>query len=992
MSYMFFKANEFNQPLNNWNVSSVTLMSTMFYQAYDFNQPLSFWNTSSVTDMENMFLEATNFNQDLGNWNIESVTNMNNIMLGGTLGTSNYDSLLTGWLGSPTLGSELVTNGDFATDSDWSEDGGAAAWSIANGKANCVVNSSTRFFQQSNALPTSGAGKIYEIVYTISGMTQGQLQINIGGYTATPARTSNGTYNETLKITNASSIKSVYLQSSANTIGSIENISVKEVFNAPPTDLVPNFGNSEYELYGDAETARNELVNNYGWTITDGGGVLPTDESFEFSVDTNSQTLGSEDVVNGDFSDGTSGWIPNPDTTLSLNNNELDIQSLPAGGQYGAVATEVNFVSGKKYLITINVVSCNQPNHIRVGGTNSTGSYSQNIWESGDIGIGTSSIVWTAIGDRTYISVGGRNDVTTLVIDFLSVKEVISDTDQFQLPLISSGDINMVVHWGDTTTSNITSYNQAETLHTYPSAGTYTINIYREVRGWKFNEGGDRLKMGAISNWGGFNVTNSSSFYGCSYMTCTATTAPVISATNLQQTFRDCNAFDGAVGNWDVRNVTDFYTMFFRCFGFNQPLNNWDTSSSARTRYMFYNCYEFNQPINNWDMKSVGDMGYMFSDATNFDQNISQWDITSIIDNSTSSMGGFMLGVTLSTTNYDELLMQWEDSGSVQEPELVSNGDFSEEGVELVDNGDFAIYEDATDSNLDGGVQFDDWNVNPDNGKRKLTTIANGFINEVIEKQTQYWQQRVTQDVSGVLEVGKYYRFKATFITSDGSNLRVAVQNLNSSYTQVGGNYATEAGISQSIDLFFKCTHINSQYIQIFPSPTQEIGESFSLQNVSLKEVGQDWTVSNTDANNYVVFNGSTARLKFLNTSPITEFRTTDVILTGGKTYELIVDIAVVTSGGVKFDTAGVNEVFNAAGINTRTIKPTSNTRLVFYRATSNVDLTFNSVSAKEMLNSPPIGITTNFGGSQYTAEAIPARESLVNSYGWTIVDGGESV
>ena len=66
----------------------------------------------------------------------------------------------------------------------------------------------------------------------------------------------------------------------------------------------------------------------------------------------------------------------------------------------------------------------------------------------------------------------------------------------------------MVVHWGDTTTSNITSYNQAETLHTYPSAGTYTINIYREVKGWYFNAGGDRLKMGAISNWGGFNVTN----------------------------------------------------------------------------------------------------------------------------------------------------------------------------------------------------------------------------------------------------------------------------------------------------------------------------------------------------------------------------------------------------------------------------------------------------------------------------------------------------
>jgi hypothetical protein len=105
----------------------------------------------------------------------------------------------------------------------------------------------------------------------------------------------------------------------------------------------------------------------------------------------------------------------------------MDIQSLPTGGIYGAAATEVNFKSGKQYLITINVVSCDVPSQIRVGGTDSTGSYSQNIWSSGDIGIGTSSIVWTAIGDRTYISVGGRNDVTTLKIDFLSVAEVLPD-------------------------------------------------------------------------------------------------------------------------------------------------------------------------------------------------------------------------------------------------------------------------------------------------------------------------------------------------------------------------------------------------------------------------------------------------------------------------------------------------------------------------------------------------------------------------------------
>ena len=118
-------------------------------------------------------------------------------------------------------------------------------------------------------------------------------------------------------------------------------------------------------------------------------------------------------------------WIPNPNTTLVFDGSSMDIQSLSGTGEYGAAATEVNFKSGKQYLITINVVSCNVPSQIRVGGTNSTGSLSLNIWGSGDIGIGTSSIVWTAFADLTYISIGGRNDVTTLKIDFLSVAEVL---------------------------------------------------------------------------------------------------------------------------------------------------------------------------------------------------------------------------------------------------------------------------------------------------------------------------------------------------------------------------------------------------------------------------------------------------------------------------------------------------------------------------------------------------------------------------------------
>ena len=65
MSNMFYKAVAFNQPIGDWNTSSVTTMRYMFYGAAAFNQPIGAWNTSSVTDMNSMFKEAAAFNQPI---------------------------------------------------------------------------------------------------------------------------------------------------------------------------------------------------------------------------------------------------------------------------------------------------------------------------------------------------------------------------------------------------------------------------------------------------------------------------------------------------------------------------------------------------------------------------------------------------------------------------------------------------------------------------------------------------------------------------------------------------------------------------------------------------------------------------------------------------------------------------------------------------------------------------------------------------------------
>jgi len=76
MNRVFYRAQSFNQPLNNWNVSNVTNMYGMFWNATAFNQPLNHWNVSNVTNMGRMFWNATAFNQPLNHWNVSNVTDM----------------------------------------------------------------------------------------------------------------------------------------------------------------------------------------------------------------------------------------------------------------------------------------------------------------------------------------------------------------------------------------------------------------------------------------------------------------------------------------------------------------------------------------------------------------------------------------------------------------------------------------------------------------------------------------------------------------------------------------------------------------------------------------------------------------------------------------------------------------------------------------------------------------------------------------------------
>jgi len=245
-----------------------------------------------------------------------------------------------------------------------------------------------------------------------------------------------------------------------------------------------------------------------------------------------------------------------------------------------------------------------------------------------------------------------------------------STSTQVKLPLESVGTYNFYVDWGDDTNDIITAWDQAEVTHTYSSEGIYTINISGTIKGFRFNDAGDKLKLLDISNWGGLNLGNSGDyFYGTTNLrNITATDALNLSGTttfagafwssgiqyapsmalwdtsqvtDMTGMFDSAVSFNQDIGNWDTSQVTDMSGMFSNAASFNQDIGNWDTSQVTDMSWMFFHAASFNQDIGNWDTSQVTDMSYMFRSAVSFNKDIGNWDTSQVTDMHYMFGGGF---------------------------------------------------------------------------------------------------------------------------------------------------------------------------------------------------------------------------------------------------------------------------------------------------------------------------------------------------------------
>ena len=538
-----------------------------------------------------------------------------------------------------------------------------------------------------------------------------------------------------------------------------------------------------------------------------------------------------------------------------------------------------------------------------------------------------------------------------------------SSNNQVVLPLVSDGDYDFQIDWGDGTSNRdtITAYNQSEVTHTYDSTGVYEIRIIGGITGWLFYDGYgngiDDDKITEISKWGPLRFVSNDQylFRGCSNLVLTATDSLTLGASNANQMFYQCPHLGSAgdMNSWDTSACTNMNYMFVQASGFNQPIGGWDTSNVTSMRSMFE--YEnggmtFDQDIGSWDVSNVTNMqnmfrkslyvtngrvnlfnnggspsisGWdtskvtnmqsMFEDCSQFNQPIGSWDVSKV-----TKMGN-MLGKAIS---FDQDLSNWDVSGVTDMSMMFRDCPFT--------NG--------------GSTGINNWDT------RSLTTMRYMFLScSVFNQPIGGWNTSSVTNMS------------YTFMQATGFNQPIGGWD-TSNVTTMRGMFWREAG-GMTFD--------------------QDIG-SWDVSNVTTMQETFGMSAYVMGVQRPYFNNGGSSSISGWNTGKVTTFYRMFEANTGINQPIGAWDTSSVTNinnmffRAYSFDQDLSNWVVTG-------VTSASNFMTDITLSTTNYDSTLGGWSSQAVQN----GVNISFGNSQYsTATGLAFRNALVAS-GWTITDGG---
>jgi len=363
--------------------------------------------------------------------------------------------------------------------------------------------------------------------------------------------------------------------------------------------------------YCESGDARDDLINNHGWVVTDGG------------QDCSSQVLAQ--VLEDSASPGGSN---NADSTpitvadLQAINGLVNIVANNESAYQAAIAVETGFSNpptvGEVQTI-VNAVNASNHFVITVDTTltdlTPVGQYQipslntnyQIQWEEIGNEAGNNSGGYVPVATANHTINFGASGIYRVMIDPMGATSGVNDFDDFRV--VGAGDNDKLIsvdQWGVTQWSHLDS-------------------AFRETPNFLGVTANDAPDLSQVTSFENMFLNTPSMVHAQGFSSWD--TSNVLSMAGM---FRQSPNVNPDVANWDMSKVTTIGLMFNQAVSANPDVSSWDTSSVVNMWGVFADTEVANPDVSAWDTSSVTNIVNMFFNTDAANPDVSAWDTSKV--------------------------------------------------------------------------------------------------------------------------------------------------------------------------------------------------------------------------------------------------------------------------------------------------------------------------------------------------------------------------